>query len=76
MTDTGEVVVVLNGTELPIDRDVFAILFNNSVVASYADVRGALGGKPIPFKDFIKRAHQAQIPYPLFSLRARSSRPK
>ena len=43
MTTSSPIVeVVLNGTHVPIDRDVFASLFHNSVVASYADVRKAL----------------------------------
>lgn len=61
-----EVVLILNGVRVPIARDVFVSLFHNSVVASYADVRRALDGRPMPFKKFIKLADQAQIPYPLF----------
>ena len=61
-----DVVLVLNGAHVPIDRDVFVMLFRNSVVASYADVRKALDGLPMPFKRFLKLTYQAQIPYPLF----------
>lgn len=57
---------MLNGTSVPIERDVFAALFKNSVVSGYAGVRQALEGTPIPFKDFLKLARQAEIPYPLF----------
>lgn len=61
-----DVFVVLDGAHVPIDRGVFVSLFHNSVVASYADVRKALAGQPIPYQKFLKLAYQAQIPYPLF----------
>lgn len=61
-----DVVVVLNGVRVPIDRYVFVSLFHNSVVASYADIRKTLDGQPLPFKKFLKLTYQAQIPYPLF----------
>src|SRR5687768_6629234 len=66
MTARSTTAIVLNGAHVPIDRDVFVSLFHNSVVASYADVRKALDGQPMPFKKFLKLAYQAQIPYPLF----------
>lgn len=61
-----DVVVVLDGVHVPIDRDVFVGLFHNSVVASYADVRKALDGQPMSLRTFLKLSYQAQIPYPLF----------
>ncbi|WP_296605113.1 hypothetical protein [Nocardioides sp.] len=51
---------------MPIEREVFAALFTNSVVSSYAGVRSALAGAPLPLKEFLKLARQAEIPYPLF----------
>lgn len=60
------VTVTLNGTPVPLERDVFIVLFGNSVVSSYVGVRRALEGKPLAFKEFIKLAAQAEIPYPLF----------
>lgn len=60
------VTVTLDGSHVPLDRDVFAVLFGNSVVSSYAGVRRALGGSPITFREFTKLAAQAEIPYPLF----------
>lgn len=60
------VTVMLNGAPVLIERDVFGALFKNSVVSSYAGVRNALEGKPLPFKEFLKLARQAEIPYPLF----------
>lgn len=63
---TGTVTVTLDGSQVALDRDVFAVLFGNSVVSSYAGVRRALGGLPLPFKEFTKLAAQAEIPYPLF----------
>ena len=60
------VTVMLNGAPVPIERDVFGALFKNSVVSSYAGVRNALEGKPLAFKEFLKLARQAEIPYPLF----------
>ena len=60
------VTVALNGTLVPIERDVFMALFSSSVVSNYAGVRNALDGKRLPFKDFLKLASKAEIPYPLF----------
>ena len=60
------VTVTLNGAEVPIEREVFVALFGNSVVSSYAGVRRALEGRPLAFKEFVKLAAQAEIPYPLF----------
>ena len=60
------VIVSLDGTHVPIERDVFTALFENSVVSNYAGVRQALDGKPLPFKEFLKLSDQAEIPYPLF----------
>lgn len=66
MTSKSQVVLTVNGSRVPVDRDVFATLFHNSVVSSYADVRDALDGKALPFESFLKLAYQAEIPYPLF----------
>ena len=63
---TGTVTVTLDGSQVVMDRDVFAVLFGNSVVSSYAGVRRALDGVPLAFKEFTKLAAQAEIPYPLF----------
>lgn len=63
---TRSVTVALNGTLVPIERDVFIALFSNSVVSNYAGVRNTLDGKSLPFKEFLKLSSQAEIPYPLF----------
>ena len=60
------VTVTLNGTQVPIERDVFTALFKNSVVSNYAGVRRALDGMSLTFKEFLKLSGQAEIPYPLF----------
>ena len=52
MVATG-VRVTLNGTQVPIERDVFIALFKNFVVSNYAGVRRALDGKPLAFKEFL-----------------------
>ena len=62
----GPVVLSLGGVETPVDREVFSALFESSVVATYAGVRNALNGSPLPFQEFLKLATQAEIPYPLF----------
>ena len=51
---------------VPIERDVFSSLFQNSVVATRTGVRMALDGRPMKFGEFQALARQAQIPYPLF----------
>jgi hypothetical protein len=60
------VVVTLGGTPVAIEREVFVTLFKNSVVSERADVNHALEGRPLPFRDFLQLARQAEIPYPLF----------
>jgi len=58
--------VMLNRVPTPIDRGVFEALFEQSVVRSYAPVTKALDSGSISFKDLVKHARIAQIPYPLF----------
>lgn len=60
------VLLTLNGTPIPIDRDVFTALFKNSVVSGRAAIGHALDGKPLAFTEFLKLSRQAEIPYPLF----------
>ena len=60
------VTIMLKGTAVPVEREVFIALFKNSVVSGYAAVEQALDGHPIGFKEFLKLARQAEIPYPLF----------
>lgn len=61
-----DVLLSINGVEVPIERDVFEALFLNSVVAARANVEKALGGEPLSFRSFLELARQAEIPYPLF----------
>jgi hypothetical protein len=58
--------VTLNRVATPIDREVFAALFEQSVVRSYAKVNKALETGSISFKDLVDHARKAEIPYPLF----------
>lgn len=58
--------LTLNGERVSIDRDVFELLFEDSVVADRADVRRAKEGVPISYQTFIELARTAEIPYPLF----------
>lgn len=64
-TDVG-INVVLDGSPVPIDPEVFEILFDNSVVASKAGVRHARERGEIKYADLVKLANEAEIPYPLF----------
>ncbi|MEI2811419.1 MAG: hypothetical protein V9F00_14825 [Nocardioides sp.] len=50
----------------PIDRGVFEALFEQSVVRSYAPITKAMDKGSISFKDLVKHACMAEIPYPLF----------
>ena len=56
----------LGGTTVLVERDVFESLFKNSVVAEYVGVVNTLAGEPLSFKEFLKLARQAEIPYALF----------
>lgn len=58
--------VMLDRVATPIDREVFAALFEQSVVRSYMPVTKALDMGSISFKDLVKHARMAEIPYPLF----------
>ncbi|MDQ6641729.1 MAG: hypothetical protein M3Y66_04450 [Actinomycetota bacterium] len=58
--------VTLDRVATPIDREVFAALFEQSVVRSYAKVTRALETGSISFKDLVDHARKAEIPYPLF----------
>ncbi len=58
--------VTLDRVATPIDREVFASLFEQSVVRSYAKVTKALETGSISFKDLVDHARKAEIPYPLF----------
>lgn len=58
--------VTLDRVATPIDREVFAALFEQSVVRSYAKVTKALDTGSISFKDLVDHARKAEIPYPLF----------
>lgn len=57
---------MLDRVPTPIDRGVFEALFEQSVVRSYAPVTKALDSGSISFKDLVKHARIAEIPYPLF----------
>lgn len=58
--------VMLDRIATPIDREVFVALFEQSVVRSYVPVTKALDKGSISFKDLVKHARMAEIPYPLF----------
>lgn len=58
--------VTLDRVVTPIDRVVFAALFEQSVVRSYAKVTKALETGSISFNDLVDHARKAEIPYPLF----------
>ncbi len=58
--------LVVHGKPVLIERDVFTALFSNSVVSHRTDIGRALDGQPLPLRDFLNLARQAEIPYPLF----------
>ncbi|MCU1471022.1 MAG: hypothetical protein JWQ39_2171 [Glaciihabitans sp.] len=60
------VTLMLKGTSVLVDENVFAALFKDSVVSSRADVVRALDGQPLAFSTFLDLARTAEIPYPLF----------
>jgi hypothetical protein len=60
------VLLTLARERVPIERQVFTALFDNSVVWSRVPIRDALAGENLSFKRFLKLAREAEIPYPLF----------
>lgn len=58
--------VMLDRVPTPIDRGVFEALFEQSVVRSYAPITKAMDKGFISFRDLVKHARMAEIPYPLF----------
>lgn len=58
--------VTLDREAVPISREVFAALFEQSVVHDYEPVQKALRSGTMPFRELVRMARQAEIPYPLF----------
>lgn len=58
--------VTINREPVPIDRDVFAALVEQSVVCDRAVVRDALRDGTISFRKLVALSREAEIPYPLF----------
>jgi hypothetical protein len=58
--------VVIAGSAVPVEREVFVTLFENSVVNDRADVRKALASGRMTYEKFVKMSRTADIPYPLF----------
>lgn len=58
--------LMLDGTRVPIDRDVFVALFEQSVVSDRVPIRRALERSSIKYADFLELARAAEIPHPLF----------
>lgn len=64
--DPVDIDVTLDGEAIPVNREVFTTLFENSIAADRAAVRHALEKDRIAFGDLVKAARLAEIPYPLF----------
>lgn len=58
--------VVLEGDCIPIDRDVFVELLENSVSSDYAAYRQAIVKGSITFNKLVSLARKGEIPYSLF----------
>lgn len=58
--------VSIDRTPVPIDREVFAALVEQSVVCDRAAVRDALRDGTISYRKLVDLAREAEIPYPLF----------
>ena len=58
--------VTLDREAVPISREVFAALFEQSVVHDYKPIQKALKSGAMPFRELVRMARQAEIPYPLF----------
>lgn len=58
--------VTLDRTSVPIDREVFAALVEQSVVCDRAAVRDALRDATISYRKLVALSRDAEIPYPLF----------
>lgn len=57
--------VTIGADAIPIDREVFVALFDNSVVHGAAGYTKALDRGQIAFKDLVELARKAEVPYPL-----------
>lgn len=58
--------VTLDREAVPISREVFAALFEQSVVHDYKPIQRALTSGVMPYRELVRMARQAEIPYPLF----------
>lgn len=58
--------VTLDRTVVRVDRGVFESLFEQSVVHDYAPIKNALKSGTMPFRELVRMARMAEIPYPLF----------
>lgn len=58
--------VKLDREAVPICREVFEALFEQSVVHDYEPIRKALSSGSIPYRELVRMSRQAEIPYPLF----------
>lgn len=51
-----------------LDKEVFSLLFDNTIVRRQKSFLEALNSKSIKFDDFISLCRKAEVPYPLFFL--------
>lgn len=58
--------VTIDRSAVPIDRAAFEALFEQSVVHDYEPIKKALKSGSMPFREFVRMARKAEIPYPLF----------
>ena len=58
--------VKLDRATVPIERQVFESLFEQSVVCDRAPVHRALREGAMPYRTLVNLAREAEIPYPLF----------
>ena len=65
MTDN-TIHISLDREMVDVDRDVYKLLFENSVVHSLSTYQKSVKNRSIRFRDFVGLARKADIPYSLF----------
>lgn len=58
--------ILTGGTAVPIDRNVFTLLLDNSVAGTYADYHNAVVTGRIPLRKLEYLCRRGDIPFPLF----------
>src|SRR6266403_1439187 len=62
----GEIIVSLGKEQISVNKEIYIMLFGESVIHALALYEKSLAASRIPFKEFVELARKAEIPYTLF----------